>query len=639
MEHGIINGFSNRDKLIERLVDSYNNKTAPEIILLTGPAGSGKSFVANNVVKKCEKISRMRSYINRGDSFVSPSAVGNMPKLRVDNLSLSASFLYMSAGLEVGAHREESQYNHLKALLRSFQNHRFLFCLDGLSSAHSQVKSMAQLLLSHREDLERALSSKVYFLVTDTSDTMFLSMGSGAERITHFALLGLAYTSRFSSIDFDLLSKIDDAINKYGTAEQKEDFQEIKDFYEMIVKSPDTQDLQGLHSAYLRLKRKGFDVPLKAELSRAYFHYLYRTHSPYNQDLKLLFEECLSYANHEILLTDSVNPIKLKPMDETIVRLNIIYTVAPYLLDVLNRDDEFTELYKLSLSLSNACSSKSAKGLGQYIENVFNRKAFLFVNQTQCTPYYERAKSYFSRNQIWDEMCLTLVCQAGTDIVIQQYDDAQELCKQAQEIADHYGITLPQPEKLQNNFLIAEFLQAEAQAKSEKVCLTKARQTFSKLKKLLHKKPCATEFVILTNICSLCLYSGNDQQYLKYKAMLERQMTCKDVSDVSDLDIDDFYRYYFAWFEVFRMIRDGNWEMAEQLSQSVHGFIPALFKKQEKFWEMKDQALADVIRKRISMSAYDFCHNLVHVNRKENTLSRFFFRGLMLSDLQYTSYN
>lgn len=108
---------------------------------------------------------RMRSYINRGDSFVSPSAVGNMPKLRVDNLSLSASFLYMSAGLEVGAHREESQYNHLKALLRSFQNHRFLFCLDGLSSAHSQVKSMAQLLLSHREDLERALYGRYYFVI------------------------------------------------------------------------------------------------------------------------------------------------------------------------------------------------------------------------------------------------------------------------------------------------------------------------------------------------------------------------------------------------------------------------------------------------------------------------------------------
>ena len=51
MEHEMITGFSNRDKLIERLVDSYKNKTAPEIILLTGPAGCGKSFVVNNVVK------------------------------------------------------------------------------------------------------------------------------------------------------------------------------------------------------------------------------------------------------------------------------------------------------------------------------------------------------------------------------------------------------------------------------------------------------------------------------------------------------------------------------------------------------------------------------------------------------------
>ena len=85
--------------------------------------------------------------------------------------------------------------------------------------------------------------------------------------------------------------------------------------------------------------------------------------------------------------------------------------------------------------------------------------------------------------------------------------------------------------------------------------------------------------------------------------MLERQMTCKDVSDVSDLDIDDFYRYYFAWFEVFRMIRDGNWEMAEQLSQSVHGFIPALFKKQEKFWESWENP--DVESRRLDGQSFD----------------------------------
>ena len=87
------------------------------------------------------------------------------------------------------------------------------------------------------------------------------------------------------------------------------------------------------------------------------------------------------------------------------------------------------------------------------------------------------------------------------------------------------------------------------------------------------------------------------------------------------------------------MTRDGNWDAAEQLSQSVRGFVPALFQKQEKFWEMKDQAIADLIQNRTTLSAYDCCNNLVHVNRREKILSQFFFRGLMLSDLQYTSYN
>ena len=88
-------------------------------------------------------------------------------------------------------------------------------------------------------------------------------------------------------------------------------------------------------------------------------------------------------------------------------------------------------------------------------------------------------------------MCLTLVCQAGTDIVIQKYDEAQNLCKQALEIVDQYGIALPQPEKLQNNLLIAEFLQTEKQAQKEKVCMTKAKQTISSLTGGLPRKSCA----------------------------------------------------------------------------------------------------------------------------------------------------
>ena len=31
-------------------------------------------------------------------------------------------------------------------------------------------------------------------------------------------------------------------------------------------------------------------------------------------------------------------------------------------------------------------------------------------------------------------------------------------------------------------------------------------------------------------------------------------MDCDDVSNIEDDDVDDFYRYYFAWFEIYRYI-------------------------------------------------------------------------------------
>ena len=825
-------GFSGRHELVERLIQNYRDGSAAQVILLTGSSGCGKSFVVNKVAAEVNKLPRMRSYIDRGDSFASPSCVGGPSKL--NSLSLSVGTPVMSIGIGAGVQREETQYNHLKALLGKPANTDFLICLDDLSTAHSDLKSMTKILLSHCEDLEKKLSIRIYFLFTDAGldscmssvlsleslahielepygaddileylksrhleltitekirqnineiqkisngnlslanflfvditaqdsnyfkaleqvircrlfhlkeegqrkeisetemEDIILSSALSLQRFTTaeissvtqrtdnavansldmarkealidkasdcyydfccpeiksaleeqsikkrkerllyyykyyteneqdeyyirafylakyfgaitpqaFALLGLAFASGLSRADSDLLIKIDMILQKYGSTEQLKQYENIKSFYKefLSVKGSDSKALQAF---YQDLNRADFEAPLRCELARAYFHYLYRTHSPVDKTLHLLYNECLAFAEQEVALNDFQNPIGLKPGDETIVRLNVIYSVAPYLLDVRNDVQNFTRLYQLSRGMSKSCRSKSAKGLAQYIENVFNRKAFLFINQTQCGPYYESAKNYFSRNQIWDEMCLTLVCQAGTDIVIQKYDEAQYCCKKALEIADHYGIALPQPAKLQNNLLIAAFLDAEEQIKSEKVRLAKAKQTISQLKKQLNKDQCATEYVILTNICSLCLYCGDDKGYLRHKAILQRLMACSDVSNTTDEEIDDFYRYYFAWFEAFRMLRDGKWDMAEQRYQSIRGFVPALFQKQEIFWEMKEQALADLVRSQTSPSPYDFCNKLVHLNRRENTLSQFFFRGLMLSDLQYTSYN
>lgn len=833
MKREIISSFSGREDLIERLIQAYRNGTAAKITLLTGPSGCGKSYLVKHIASRSNKLRNTRSYINCGDSFIHPSRTANLPK--PNNLSLSLTLSHIPINIQAGTQRDTTQYSQLKSLLHTIPQTTILFCIDDLSNAHSTVKSMTRILLSHWKDLERELSISIHFLLTDTGLDAFMRLASSTESIAHFelepyttedilqylksehleltitktitqnicelqkacngnlalidflfvditsqkqdyfkaldevircrleqlkkdgqckeiseaemedtilssalslqrftvstissitqrtnnsvanildlakeeafvdkdfdclydfccpavksslekqgvekrkerllyyyqyyteneqdeyyvrafylikyfgtitppsfALLGLAYVSAILTTDSDMLAKIDSIIKKYGFTNYVTQYEGIKSFYHGLYEAPSDYDLKKLHDSYLELCNAGFDAPLRGEITRAYFHHLYSSYAPADITLDYLYNECLTFAEYQISLSDFPNPIGLTPKDETVVRLNILYSIAPYVLDIRNDVERFHKLFHTIQSLSTSCCSKSARGLAQYIENVFNRKAFLFVNEAQCGPYYDKAKSYFKKHQIWDELCLTLVCEAGTDIVIQKYDEAKNCCNNALCIAEQYGITLPEPEKLQNNLLIAEFLEAEAQAKRTNTCISKAKKTISGLKKLLHKKSRSSEYVILTNICSLSLYCGDDKGYLKYKDILQRQMSCNDISNIADDEIDDFYRYYFAWFEIYRMLRDEKWESAEQLYQNICGFVPALFQKQEVFWKLKEDALASLIKNHTVPSSYDFCNKLVRANRRANILSRFYLRGLMLSDLQYTSYN
>lgn len=837
MTRETISGLNSRNNLAERLVQSYKTKTAPKITLLTGPSGSGKSFVINKIILDCKTkfigASQIRPVINYGDAFV--LANGRYKGQKVSDISMSVGTPVISFGAGIGVQSEETQYNRLKSILRTHLKTDVLFCIDDLSTSDSAVKAIAKIMLSHLDELEKSLSIKIYFLISDADcdsclnlvlghstsvmhillrpydtedicqyledqhlnvtiadqilknitamqkisngnlslvDFLFVDIAvqntdyfraleeivnyrlarlkevgrakhvaepemediilssalsldrfstSEISQITHrddntvassldiakeevfidkdtecfyefhcteiknalwkqsiekrkerllyyyqyytqneqdeyyfrafylikyantitsqaFALLVLsfAYARRLS--DFDVLAKIERLMNDYSTAKQKVDFEQIECFYKLLEASQDKIDYNLLEITYQKIKSAGHEIPLQGELTRAYFLFLYRNRPPFDPTLSLLLEECIQFARTEVSLSPFTNPIGLKETDETIIRLNTIYSIAPYLLDARNEIKRFTELYQLSRDISQNCRVKGARGLAQYIENVFNRKAFLFVNQTQCSIYYERAKGYFLNNQMWDEYCITLVCQAGTDIVIQKYSEAQDLCKQALDIASTYGITIPQPAKLHNNMLIAAFMNVEQQTKSERKSVAAAKRAIKLLKKQLSKIPCATEYVILTNLCSLFLYCGDDINYLKYKEKLQRMIPCSEISNIEDEDIDDFYRYYFAWFEAYRMIRDGMWEQAEAIYHTLDGFVPSLFQKQEVFWERKNKALLQLIRTRTQLCPYDFCNNLVHTSRRETVLSQFFFRGLMLSDIQYTSY-
>ena len=116
-------------------------------------------------------------------------------------------------------------------------------------------------------------------------------------------------------------------------------------------------------------------------------------------------------------------------------------------------------------------------------------------------------------------------------------------------------------------------------------------------------------------------------------------MDCNDVSDINDEDIDDFYRYYFGWFEVYKCILEGKWIQAEKITDNLKGFVPSLFKKQEVFWDKKLLALKKIIDEKKKIDGYNFCKNLVPLKRRASELAVFFCRGLMLSDIQYTSYD
>lgn len=450
-----------------------------------------------------------------------------------------------------------------------------------------------------------------------------------------YALLVLAYSISLRMSDNLRLQKIMDLYNLYSIEnDENNNFDKIKKFYDSLLTN---KSLEEIKSCYKAVQSDFLELPLKAELTCEYVHYLYLNTKMDTPQYINALNQCKEYALQDLKLNvselDSIISI-----DEVVLRLKIIYDIAPCVLDRLNNYNDFQMLYQKSKDLSMLNNNFKEFNFGQYIQNVFNRKAFLFVNQTSCNIYYEQAKTFFGKNKIWDEYCITLICEAGTDIVIQQYEEAIDCCDKVKKKCAEECIQLPFIEKLYNNEIIAEFLLAELNSDSIAEAIDSAKHACNKLKKLVSQNSNTAQFVIITNICSLALYCNDDKLYVNCKHKLENLLECSDISNVNDENIDDFYTYYFAWFELYRKIQCANWIEAQRYVSILDGFIPAIFRKQEIFWEKKMEAIQDIIDNKQSISAYEFCHELVKTRRNEQTLSKFFYRGLMLSDLQYTSY-
>lgn len=566
----------------------------------------------------------------------------NINEYDMEDIILSSSISLKSFGSQEIANVTHKETNTVRESLYLAQKQELLKknSLNFYSFACDEIQKILKKELEDKNK-ERYLDYYNYYSNKEQDQyylrAYYLWAYSGHLKDDIFALLILSYSEALSFNNLEQIKKIEGLIVKEKDSYYYNDYKRIKLFYNSLCEG--ITDYNKLNKIYNNIQKDYFEIPLKAELARAFFHFMYRNYKPWDLQLNQILNQLIQYAEESLYLVSSKYPIEMSIVDETVLKLRIIYDIAPYILDVLNDAETFKRLYNLSLLLSgNMQISHSSKSIAKYMENVFNRKAFLFVNQTQCNIYYDKAKKYFYDNQIWDEYCITLICEAGTDIVIQKYNEAIQACRKAMQVSSENEILIPHPQKMLNNMIIADFLKYE-QFHTKKYCFKYAKKAVKKLKKQLQHVSCSTEFVIITNICSLNLYYGNISEYLRFKKYLENLMDCDDVSNVEDEDVDDFYRYYFAWFEIYRYVLEEKWQNATEIASSLNAFVPSLFKTQEVFWDKKLLAIKEIISDCKILDGYDFCNKLVPLKRRSSELASFFCRGLMLSDLQYTSYD
>lgn len=451
------------------------------------------------------------------------------------------------------------------------------------------------------------------------------------------SLFILAISKAYSFNDTWKIDKIKEYIQKYS--EQQEFIDAIKHVNNACFFMTERRYSDAVIELN-KINENIYDNISRAEINRLKFrnYYLDKIDS---KDCYKTIEKLKLYIQRPLKL-DFNNDTNLISIDEFTLRLQIIYDIAPCIIDDYNDYDEFERLYDISLNITRKIEDNNLSTFTtKYILNVFNRKAFLFANPMVADTYYEEAKSFFYKNQILDEYCITLICYAGTLLATSEFKKALDYCNEAEQLISMREIKIPTPEKLFNNTKIAEFLNAESQnneftSNLKLFCENIINDLYDSSQKLSSS---ASKHVILTNVASLSLYSENYKLYKKAKKDIEFSLGCTDVSDINNNFINDFYRYHFAWFELFYNMQIENWEKCEELIDKIDIFIPALFKKSEKLWKKKNKPVRELIKTKTKVDGYYFCNKLVTMKNREDLYNNFYYRGLPVSDLQYTSYN
>lgn len=340
----------------------------------------------------------------------------------------------------------------------------------------------------------------------------------------------------------------------------------------------------------------------------------------FNSVISANSEELKTFCNLLYSIVQKEDFLKYDPLRKSVYYILLI----PQFIDKFNNFNKANSLMK-KFEVLEPRFLETKKQIDFY-KNILYRKSFLFENTTISINKSLKALKFFQTLGDDKEEYMTLNTLLSLSIV---NGDLEKATNYKNEIIKLKNKTnLPQYYKSEINFILLEIFENPD---------LNYKNIRDKYLSILENKDISltAKNIIYTNLSAISLEYGKIENYEQYKEIINDINNIDDISNIKDESIDDFYRYYFAWFEFGKNIIAGDLENAKNIYMQLNDFIPTIFKGDEDLLKSKYMCYKDIFEEK-NLTGKDFSRFIV--NKKNNYKDwSFFSRGFMLTDIHHTS--
>ncbi|WDF49227.1 hypothetical protein PQ460_14530 [Paenibacillus sp. KACC 21273] len=293
-----------------------------------------------------------------------------------------------------------------------------------------------------------------------------------------------------------------------------------------------------------------------------------------------------------------------------------------------NKLSDYDNSEKIAHELRQFVNENSEIELYNYMNQIINRKSFIFETILLSKTHVEDSVEYFQRIEDYTQYYFSLCNYSGILLVLGEYDKSISHLQACLNLIKTYDyITFPAHQKIYNNLFLAEFLVTFRGSKfldSEKLDIT-----IKKFKNEISDIPSEKDAIMYINLINLYIikkeYSTchNLLYVLKKNILLDNQ--------------DSFYDYYINNIYVALNIVQENWSEAELYIEKLINIFPEFHKKNAKKIYHRNNVLKQLIKQRICLEPVQLDDWCLNNSEKEDIGSQFYSRLFLFSDLQFSS--